>query len=103
MSVDNDLWIDLQTLYQGSFILNGHVVFFNQYNNKIPRNDSIMYLMRKAVRAVEFKITKIRHIFGSPDREMVQEEFHADIPEALWESKSKVYSDWTKDTIVELS
>ena len=76
---------------------------YHQYNNKILRNDSIMYLMRKAVRAVEFKITKIRHIFGSPDWEMVQEEFHTDIPEALWESKSKVYNDWAKDTIVELA
>ena len=101
MAVDKDLWIDLHSLSQGSFVKDGYIVFFFQYNEKIPRNDSIMYLMRKAIRAVGFNITKLCHIFGEEGWTMSQEEYHTDIPEAL--GTSKAYNEWVGKVVEELA
>lgn len=93
MTVDNELWIDLHALAQSSSIDKGHAVIYFQYPDGYSRNDCIAYMVRKAVRAVEFKITKIETLMNS-DYRVVQEVFHTDIPGALWESTLKTHNEW---------
>jgi hypothetical protein len=56
--------------------------------------------MRKAVRAVKFKITKIETTYAQ-DYLVIQEAFHTDIPEALWDSTLKVRNDWAAEIFYE--
>lgn len=98
MSVDKELWIDLHALVQSSCIENGLVVCYFQYNDKHPENDSIIYHMRKAVRAVGFKIKNVETTYNK-DFQLVQITFRTDIPEALYESKS--YNDWVEEVFEE--
>jgi len=94
--VNNELWIDLHSLCQGSYIDKGHLVLFFQ-----PGDDCITYMMRKAVRAVEFKITKIETSFTS-DYQVEQRTFYTDIPEALWALHTKKYSEWVNEICVDM-
>jgi hypothetical protein len=96
MSVDNELWVDLHTLVSCSYYENGLLRINFQYNaaNPEPRQDTMTYCLRKAIRAVGFNITKIECIYND-EHGCDCKTYYTDIPQVLWEDSTKAYNAWT--------
>jgi hypothetical protein len=96
MTMDNELWVDLHTLISCSYYDNGFLHINFQYNKQDPEpmSDTMTYCLRKAIRAVGFKITKIECIYND-EHKCDCKTYYTNIPEALWESTTKAYNAWT--------
>jgi hypothetical protein len=96
MTMDNELWVDLHTLVSCSYYENGLLCINFQYNEEhpAPMEDTMTYCLRKAIRAVGFKITKIETIFND-NHECDWKTYYTDIPEVVWNDARKAYNAWT--------
>jgi hypothetical protein len=86
-----NLWIDLQLLYSN--------VEYNDYNNTVytinsSNQDLIICLMRKTLRALKYKITRIyRWVQDNKDKVVVVTNIPKDVNEKMFE----VFDNWEKN------
>jgi len=69
----------------------GFVTIYIEYEPTEHNSFAHVYSLRKAIRAVGFKITRWHSVFNK-DNKLVFESFYTDIPKALWDSNH--YNDW---------
>jgi hypothetical protein len=80
-----------------SCIQEGCIVFYEQYNKKCPAPSTslILCLMRRILRELGHKITKVDKCYD--EDELIQEEFHTDIPEADWQLYTQTWNRYVEE------
>ena len=93
IKMSDELWIDLHSLISSASFENDLVCF---YYGPGEDKETLTYLLRKALREVGFKIVSWKTCFDKNfEPELV--EYFTDIPKALWDSKTVLWSDWTTE------
>lgn len=86
-------FIDLLSLVGAAYYKDQRVVLF--FQNDDANDHALIYLMRRAVRKTGYSIRSIERSFDDDD-DLIQIEFHTDIPEELWNETRRLYNDWTE-------
>ena len=95
MSANKEKWIDLVFLTQGiDSTADGMTMFVYDCDVDMLLH-SQTYLMRRALRDVGFKITRINVYHNHDDRPNILE-YYTNIPETLWKTKMEFFREWTK-------
>lgn len=95
MSVNKEKWIDLFCLIQSVYHENGMAHFI--YDRDVPHLvHNQTYLLRRAVREIGFKITKVC-TYGNNILSPHILQYHTNIPEALWKTKWQFWSEWNEE------
>ena len=95
MSVNKEKWIDLVFLTQNiDSTADGMTMFQYSYDVEVLMH-SQTYLLRRALRDVGFKITRINLYHDEDDAPSILE-YYTNIPETLWITKMEFCKEWTK-------
>ena len=95
MAVNKEKWIDLIFLTQCVEFEDGMTQFVYEGVSRIFTNNQTS-LLRRALREVGFKITKI-NMYYDEDREPEILAYDTNIPEALFLSKRVHFADWANE------
>lgn len=91
-------WIDLSSLYSSSFSDDGRIVLdydWSDVENEMKIERVITHQLRKALRKVGHKITKIRSAYK--DFKCVWTLYHTTITDEEGEKMRKLWNDWIHD------
>jgi hypothetical protein len=95
MSVNKERWIDLVFLTQGiDSTADGMTMLVYDCDVDILKH-SHTYLLRRALRDVGFKITRINLYHNQDDRPNILE-YYTNIPETVWKTKMEFFREWTR-------
>jgi hypothetical protein len=86
-----EYFIDLLSLVGAAYYKDQKVVMY--FQNDDANDPTIIHLMRRAVRKTGYSIRSIERRFDDDD-ELIQIEFHTDIPEELWDESRRMYNEW---------
>lgn len=95
MAVNKEKWIDLIFLTQCIDFKDGMTQFIYEGVSRIFTNNQTS-LLRRALREVGFKITKIGLLYDE-DKELEMLMYNTNIPEALFRSKRVHFEDWANE------
>ncbi len=87
-----EYFIDLHCLAHYSTYNDQRVVLYFRRVDGIA-DDTILHMMRKAVRNVGATITRIEKQYDNNDL-LVQVEFFTDIPSSIWDESVSLYNTW---------
>ena len=95
MSVNKEKWIDLVFLTQDiDSTADGMTMFQYNYGVEVLMH-SQTYLVRRALRDVGFKITRI-NLYHDEENVPSILEYYTNIPETLWKTKMEFFREWTR-------
>jgi hypothetical protein len=100
--MNDELWIDLQSLISCSSYDEGFLTIYYQYNenHKEPADDTITYCLRKALRAVGRKITRVETYYND-DYECVMKSYYTSVTKEEGEYSCKLWNDYVGETFIE--
>jgi len=96
--ISDDAWIDLCCMLEGTGYYHDCAWFYFQYDLEEGErhNDTLIYNLRVAVRAVGHKITNIN--YGLCGDNVFEVDITTTIPRDEWKVATVLYENWCKET-----